>query len=112
MNEPWFNAAYFAWIPGTLLGVCGGLWGTLVGVLGPMGKGKSWMIAMGWGMLAACAVLLLAGLAALLAGQPYGIWYGLGFQGLLGLFIVGGLLPVVKKTYQLAEQRRMNAQDL
>ena len=40
MSEPWFDANSYAWIPGTLLGTLGGLWGALVGTLRPGARGK------------------------------------------------------------------------
>jgi RHS repeat-associated protein len=35
MNDPWFNENLYSWIPGTALGVLGGLWGGLAGTLAP-----------------------------------------------------------------------------
>jgi hypothetical protein len=40
MAERWFDAMQWAWLPGTLLGVLGGLWGSLAGVLAPKGKAR------------------------------------------------------------------------
>jgi hypothetical protein len=112
MNEAWFDASLYAWIPGTLLGVLGGTWGGLSGVLAPQGKAKGFVMGC-WGVLMVyCLVLLVAGVVALAQGQPYGIWYGLGFPGLLGLLLLGSLIFVVRLRYQQAEARRMQAKDL
>jgi len=112
MTEPWFDANYFSWIPGTLLGVLIGTWGALGGLLAPRGKGKGLVIGI-WGVLmTASVVLFIAGVAALITGQPHGIWYGLGFPGLLGLFLLGGLSFVVKMRYRQAEAQRLQAKDL
>jgi hypothetical protein len=112
MTEPWFNPNAYAWIPGTLLGVAGGLEGTLVGMFAPRGKLKSLVLGVHFAIMAICAVLLVAGVVALLAGQPYGVWYGLGLPGLLGLVIVGSLTPLVRRRYAEAELRKSMAEDL
>jgi hypothetical protein len=52
-------------------------------------------------------VLLGGGLAALVSGQPYGVWYGLGMGGLIGTLVLGPILPVVRKRYREAEERRL-----
>ena len=49
---------------------------------------------------------------ALIDGQPYGVWYGLGLPGALGLIVLGGLMPGVRRQYRQAEQRRLTATDL
>lgn len=58
------------------------------------------------------AILLIAGTVALIQGQPYGVWYGLGLPGFLGIAIFGALLPVLLKRYRGAEERRLVAQDI
>src|SRR4051794_8899444 len=70
MSEPWFDPNYYAWIPGTVLGTLGGLWGSLVGTLAPRGKGKSLVLTSLGVLLAASVVCLALGITALLAGQP------------------------------------------
>jgi hypothetical protein len=52
-------------------------------------------------------VMLTAGLTAFVSGQPYGVWYGLVLPGFLGTFVIAPLLPVAKKRYREAEERRM-----
>ena len=112
MTEPWFDPMLYSWIPGTLLGVLGGTWGTLAGVLGPRGKCKGLIWGM-WGLLVVYSlVLLIAGVVALVQGQPYGIWYGLGFPGLLGLILIGCLSFVIRVRYRQAEAQRLQARDL
>jgi hypothetical protein len=112
MNEPWFNPNLYAWIPGTMLGVLGGTWGALVGTLAPRGKAKRLVLASGWFLVAASAILLIAAVVALLAGQPYGVWYGLGLAGLIGLIVIGVNIPNVIRAYRMAEDRQMSAREL
>lgn len=111
MPEPWFDPMW-AWLPGTVLGCGLGLWGSLVGVLAPRGKARGLVFGTFWFGLALSAVLLVAGVVALIAGQPYAIWYGLGLAGLLGSVLLPCLLPTVVRRYREAEDRRLHAQDL
>jgi multidrug transporter EmrE-like cation transporter len=106
MIESWFDEIAWAWLPGTLLGVFGGLWGSLVGVLAPHGKARPFVLGLGWLFLGVSLVLLAAGLTALASGQPYGVWYGLGLPGLLGTVVIAPLLLVVRKRYEQAGERR------
>lgn len=112
MTEPWFDPNAYAWIPGTLLGVMGGIEGTLAGVCAPRGKCKTLVLGIHFAALGACSILLVVGIIALATGQPYGVWYGLGFPGLLGLVILGSLTPVIRKRYTEAELRKSTAKDL
>ena len=94
MNSPWFDPQY-AWLPGTLLGALGGMYGGLVGTLMSRSRIERRLIGMVtirtayWILLTWSAVMLVSGILALIAGQPYGIWYGLGFAGFLGVVIFG-----------------------
>jgi hypothetical protein len=106
MAEPWFDAIRWGWLPGTLLGVLGGLWGSLAGVLAPQGKARFLVLGLGWLFLGMSLVLLAAGLTALASGQPYGVWYGLGLAGVIGTVVLGCLLPISRNRYREAKERR------
>ena len=111
MTEPWFDPIRYAWIPGTALGVLGGVYGSVVGSLAPMGRARGLVLGFHGVLLGLSAVLLAAGLAALAVGQPYGVWFGLGLAGLFGVVVFGLLTPVVRRAYEQAERRKMAAQD-
>ncbi len=108
----WFDPATYAWIPGTAVGLLGALEGTLAGLLAPRGKAKLFVLGLHMTTLVACAGLLLVGFIAKLQQQPYGIWYGLGLPGLLGLVIFGALTPVLLRQYRAAEMRRSLRRDV
>jgi hypothetical protein len=112
MSAPWYNADLYGWIPGTALGCLAGLWGGLGGVLAPRGRGKGLVVGLAWFLFLASAALLGAGAAAFLAGQPYGVWYGLGLPGLLGAVVVGANMFTMRWAYRAAERRKMAARDL
>lgn len=116
MSEPWFNVATFgAWYGGLVGGIGGslcGVLGGLAGMLAPQGKGRAFILG-GMAFFACFGVAnLLLGLVALLAGQPYGIWYGPLLCGLIFTVVVGSLIPVVRKRYREAEERRIQAEAL
>jgi hypothetical protein len=67
------------------------------------------VLGLGWWLFGLSLVLLAAGVTALVNGQPYGVWYGLGLGGLIGTVVLGPILPDVRKRYQKAEERRMTA---
>lgn len=112
MTDPWFNPNYWGWLPGTFLGCFAGLWGALAGTFAPRGKGRSLILGFGLLLFGLSMSLLTAGLTALASGQPEGVWYSLGLAGLIGVAVIGPMLPVVRNRYREAEERRMQAQDL
>ncbi len=112
MNDPWFNSNWVGGILGSTLGVLGGTWGALGGILAPRGRGRALVLGLGWLLVAASLVLLVAGVVAIFAGQPYGVWYSLLLCGVIGTAVVGGNLVPVYRVYRSAEQRAMEAQDL
>jgi hypothetical protein len=112
MSEPWFDPNLYAWIPGTLLGTLGGLWGALVGTLAPRGKGKPLVLTSLGILLAASVVCLALGTIGLVVRQPYGVWYGLLLPGIIGLVVLGSLSPVALTRYRQAEMRKIQARDL
>lgn len=100
MNTPWFDPN-LAWIPGTALGIIGGLFGGAIGFLMPHSRLKKRLIGMkfikvAYFLFLGCSTtMLLAGIAALISGQPYGIWYGLGLAGLIGVIVFGSLYSLI-----------------
>lgn len=90
MNEPWFDPEIFSWLPGTLLGVVGGLFGAAIGsLLTPRFKGLLFTID---GLLIFASILMfLLGCLAYFLGQPYVIWFGFGLPGVIGIVVFSGL---------------------
>jgi hypothetical protein len=109
MTEPWFDPNHWAWLPGTLLGCLTGLWGSLIGVLLPLGKGR--IVIFGLGLLSAglATLSVIAGLIALTVGQPFGVWF----------FLIGPILPMnvllvvalcfLPMCYRMVEARRIRS---
>ena len=112
MNEPWFDPNTYAWIPGTFFGTLCGLWGACAGLLAPQGKARRLILASSALLVLVAVLLLVASVIAFFSGQPYGIWYGLGLPGLIGLIVMPSLFPVILLRYRQAEQRKLEASDL
>jgi hypothetical protein len=81
-------------------------------MLAPRGKGRTWVLA-GMGAYEFLGVALLTfGLAALVTGQPYAIWYWPTLTGGLFAVLFGVLTPTVRRRYAEAEQRRLESEAL
>ena len=100
-------------------GIIGGIGGSLLGVLGAAigilcSKGRSRSLVIGTMVTLAVigAVVLLLGLWALFAGQPYGVYYPLLLTGGLDAVIFGALIRVARRRYAEIELRRMGAADM
>ena len=96
---------------GAVVGVLGGLVGAAVGVLSSRGKAYRRVMQLMFAGVGVGAVLLLLGVVALGESQAYGVWYPLVLGGGILTFVVGGLIPVVRKRYQEIELRKMEALD-
>jgi len=106
----WFDPA-FAWLPGALLGVIGGAYGGLVGLLFAQSQRKKRLIGLsilqiGYVLMFGGSLGMLgAGLIAFFSGQPYGVWYGLGWPGLTGTIVFGALYTILFRLPRQMEVR-------
>jgi len=108
---PWWSDQTAAWIGG-IGGSLLGLNGALLGTLGGLGRARRLVLTLlpieiGLGVLA-----LIAGLIALLSGQPYAVWYPLLLGGGIIAFVFGGLFPGVRRRYREIELRKVQALDM
>jgi hypothetical protein len=115
MTAPWFDELTFGvWVGGLgggVLGTLAGLWGGLIGTFAPKGKCRGVLIPIGWMFVVVGLLSLAFGLTALLAGQPYGIWYPPLLGGPLVAALISCLMPVVYKRYAEADARRLQAEE-
>jgi hypothetical protein len=116
MNQPWFDPIQFGtWygaIGGAVGGTLGGTLGTLGGILVPRGIGRTWMLGAFYLTTAAGILQLCFGFYAMLAGQPWDIWFGPILCGFVFTLVFGLLTPVLRMQYRQAEERRMEAEAL
>ena len=114
MTEVWFDPPT-AGIVGGVVGTAVGLWGAAVGGLAawliPRNRGRAAVFGLIGAGAAGGVAALVAGVAALAGGQPYHVWYAVGYPGLLVLILAGPAGFVVRRRYRAAEGERMAAQD-
>ena len=107
----WWSGSVGGWIGGglgTLLGLVGAVVGTLCGI----GRGRGVVTALLVAMAAVGVVCLMAGLVAVVMGQPYAVYYPLLLIGFLASVLGLGGIPVSRKRIAEAELRRMQALDV
>jgi hypothetical protein len=113
--EPWVDPTAMIWagsIGGSLVGLWGAALGTAGSTLVPRGKGKPLVFGM---LFLGAAVGVMAfgfGLAALVAGQPYPVWYAPLLGGVLLLGLSVPFVFVMRHRYRQVELRRMSAEEL
>jgi hypothetical protein len=108
----WTAFARWGWLPGTLTGVLGGIWGAAMGFFAPRGRGRGIITACGILLLASCVGCLTGGLALLLMGRKWSVWYTWLLPGIFGCIVFGACLSVARLRYQKAEMRRISASDI
>ena len=112
---PWwtgYEGNLFGAIGGSLIGVVGGTLGALAGVLAPRGKGRGFILGSFAALILLGVVLLAVGLFAVVAGQPYYVWYPLVLCGGILTLVLSCTLPGIRARYRQAEARRMDAEAL
>lgn len=107
----WWSDSAGGWVGaifGTLLGCVGGL----VGLLVSKGTGRSITFALLRAMQIVGVACLIAGVAAVIGSQPYGVYYPLLLIGILCPALGTGLTGTIRKRYDEAELRKMSAMDV
>jgi hypothetical protein len=94
-------------IGGSLVGLCGGLIGTLTN----LARARRFTLAACWAIIIAGAISLATGVLALILGQPYHVWFPLLFGGVMSA-VLAGQLPGIRRRYSDAEMRRIKAMDV
>lgn len=113
--DPWWTVQQAGWIGGSLgatLGLLGGAFGMTAGFLAPKGKGKVAVLSLIGVILGLGVLSLVAGIVALIASQPYHVYYPLLLIGGIGSIVAGVNLPVILARYRQAEARRLDAAEL
>lgn len=110
--EPWFsNPGMVGGLVGAGVGLLGALYGCAVGVLAPRGMARGLVMTLHWFALALGAAFIVAGVTALIKGQPYGVWYALLLPGVLMAVLMGTMTPLIRLRYRQAEHRRLQAEE-
>lgn len=97
---------------GAVEGIILGCLGTLIGVLGGLGRARRFVMAL-LVLATLCGVAGLAlGVVALGLGQPFAVCHPILLGGVITAVVSGGLLPVMRRRYEQVELRRMTAMDV
>jgi hypothetical protein len=107
-----------AWWSDRTAGWIGGIGGAIIGCaagllawLASQGRARAFVLALSKALIAVGAAFTLGGVAALLMGQPYAVWFPLLLVGVLLLLILPYRLRQYEKQYQDLELRKMSAVD-
>jgi len=106
----WWSRSEAGWLGGVIGGGIG-IIGAIIGTLCGWGRGRSIAVGLGWLVVVAGVVSLLAGGVAVAAGQPYAVYYPLLLLGAISTLVMGGNMRTIRKRFAEAELRRMEAMD-
>jgi hypothetical protein len=116
-DEPVFAGAG-GWWGVRFSGFLGGLGGALVGIVSAvigclcgLGRARRVAFAMIHAMLAVSGLLLVLGMVAVLAGQPFHVFFPLLLLGAIPGLVFGVNLRTIRRAYEQRELRRMAALD-
>jgi hypothetical protein len=111
---PWWTdqeAGLIGGIAGSVVGVLGGILGTVAGLCVPRGKCKGLVYGLASLIVGVGIISLIVGVAALLLGQPYCVYYPLLLIGIVCTLLMGCGIPVIGHRYREAEHRRLDAEE-
>lgn len=106
----WWSPETAGWIGGAA-GSAVGVLGALIGTFCSLGRARRFVIGGLYALVAFGGVLLVAGLVALAADQPYAVWYPLLLMGALDPILAFSLLPTARRRFEALELRRIRALD-
>ena len=94
-------------IGGAIIGCLGGL----IGLLAGKGKARNFVLATIKIFIALGILSLIAGVIAIVSGQPYAVWYPLLLPGFILTLVFSLNLPSIQRRYDELEIRRMTSMD-
>ena len=111
--SPWWNEAvgtYIGAFGGAGIGVVCGTFGGVAGMLAQKGTGRAFVLGFHLTVTVLGALVLLAGIVAVVMGQPYHVFFPLLLLGGITTAVMAPLYPVMKQRYAEAESRRLEAE--
>ncbi len=111
MVDPWLNPTYFGAYYGTFVGGVGGSLGGILGAIAgwcvPKNKGRKFILGAMWFFVFLGIPQVLFGAIALLAGQPYGIWYPPLLCGVIFTIVFGILATKMRFLYNQFDRQKL-----
>ncbi|MEM8883033.1 MAG: hypothetical protein AAGD14_03100 [Planctomycetota bacterium] len=112
----WFDertAGLIGGILGAVFGAgFGGIGGGVGGPLAAQGKAKGFVLGIFLTAIVCGVALLITAVVAVFDGQPYHVIMPFALVGFVTTVVMGALYPVVRKQYERAENRRLDAESL
>src|SRR4051794_111569 len=108
--EPWFDAKAYGWIIAVLSGGAGFSTGMLGEKLAPKGKAKRPIFTSLYVQEVASALLVCAGVAGRIAGQPYVVWSALLIPGVIGLVVTSLTIVRLERIYRKSNGKMVAVQ--
>lgn len=105
MTDPWFSIEIYAVMPGLIVGLAGGAYGVLIGLLINSKHFKRIFPIMTVIALLICLGSIVFGVIAMLYDQPEGTFFDFASTGLIGLIVVGFIYYTIKKIALSGEGR-------
>ena len=110
VGGPWWSTSVGGIIGGAF-GIVFGCLGGVIGWLSHKGKARAFVMATVKTMFGVGTASLVLSVVALVCGQPYAVYYPPLLVGILLTILPLGLLGAVRKMYEQAELRKMEALD-
>jgi hypothetical protein len=112
--DSWWSAKQGAMVGGAV-GIFGGVlgcFGGLLGCLAGFGKARKFVLTTTKIFIALGMLLTIAGIAAIICGQPYFIWYVFLLPGIILTLVFSLNFPILQRRYDDLEIRRMASMDV
>ena len=111
LNDPGLFAIVVG-VAGGILGSLCGVLGAMAGVLAPRGVGRSFVLGGFYVIVMIGGASFIAGIVALATSQHCFVWFFPMQIGIVLGVVCGVLIPTVKRRYREAEARRLDAEAL
>ena len=89
------NSIDWIWLPGALLALVAGGYASAVGSYLAAGEKNRQLFPIGVILTSISLAITVAGSLLLLRGCSWGVWYSFLLPGVIGLLVIGCLLPIV-----------------
>tara|TARA_R110001599_G_scaffold185680_1_gene379942 strand:+ start:33690 stop:34007 length:318 start_codon:yes stop_codon:yes gene_type:complete len=97
MTDPWFTTEVYTILPGLIVGLSGGAYGVLIGLMINNKNFKRIFPFMTVVALLVCLSSIIFGVIAMLYDQPEGTFYDFASTGLIGLIVISLIYRTINK---------------
>ena len=109
-DEEWWSESQAAWLGGWVGGSVGVL-GAVYGVVAGLGLLRRFMLTLTLALTCLGAVSVVAGIAAVVTGQPYHVYFLPLLIGGIVTLLCGANYPALKRRYEQQELQKISTRD-